>query len=246
VTESLGAGEPPEIEGKYTVSFGSQHIVLSVLRQICTPDPEHAHGRVNSMYYDTDRLDSLGEKINSDYLKTKYRVRWYDNGSETDQGDVVRGFFEVKRKIGTTRSKSRIPVELSPTDVVEGHESYETFAKLARLVVEMGSPPERPIFPMIVIRYLRDRFVDAASGARIAFDREIAYSSVNKVFHSDPGPRRLDVAVLEVKSSDGRLPPSLRALISRLNARDSFSKYEECWKLSSSHLYRRQLRSMGE
>jgi hypothetical protein len=246
VTESFAAGGTPEIEGKYTVSFGSQHIVLSVLRQICTPDAAHAHGRVNSMYYDTDRLDSLSEKINSDYLKTKYRVRWYDDGREIGQGDVVRGFFEVKRKIGATRSKSRVPVDLVPTDLIEGRESYEAFAQLARRVVEMGNPPERPIFPMIVIRYLRDRFVDAASGARIAFDREIVYSSVNKVFHSDPGPRRLDVAVLEVKSSDGRLPPSLRALTSRLNARDSFSKYEECWKLCSSHLYRRQLRSMGE
>jgi hypothetical protein len=43
----------------------------------CRPDGEFAAGRISSIYFDTWSESLLDEKVNSDYQKTKVRLRWY-------------------------------------------------------------------------------------------------------------------------------------------------------------------------
>jgi hypothetical protein len=61
---------------------------------------------VSSIYFDTWGWKSLSEKINSDYLKTKIRFRWYSDIAY--QLHYAPSFAEAKFRIGTKRKKIRI------------------------------------------------------------------------------------------------------------------------------------------
>ena len=71
---------------------------------VCRRDPEFPAAVVWTIYYDTPALVSLGEKINSDYLKRKIRVRWYSDLEGRVSGPA---FVEAKLRMGTRRSKVR-------------------------------------------------------------------------------------------------------------------------------------------
>ena len=51
--------------------------LASWLAAVCHPERAYPPARVVTVYFDTPDLALLGEKIDSDYLKTKVRVRWY-------------------------------------------------------------------------------------------------------------------------------------------------------------------------
>ncbi len=68
-----------ERELKFTLPQGRAPLVRSWLDRICRRDPEFPAAVVWTIYYDTPGLISLSEKINSDYLKRKIRVRWYSD-----------------------------------------------------------------------------------------------------------------------------------------------------------------------
>lgn len=74
-TEALEQGPAHEI--KLELASGRAGAVAAFLAAYCRPDPEHPGGRVSTIYYDTPELCLLGEKTNSDFLKTKVRLRWY-------------------------------------------------------------------------------------------------------------------------------------------------------------------------
>ena len=57
----------------------SRHLARRRLDSVCRRDPEFPAAVVWTIYYDTPAFASLGEKINSDYLKRKIRVRWYSD-----------------------------------------------------------------------------------------------------------------------------------------------------------------------
>ena len=99
-----------EFELKVTFPSFSTSSVLRWIEGFCVPDPQFAAGTVFSLYYDSPGWKHVREKVNSDYLKSKVRVRWY--------GDLLTGrasgpsFVEVKRKVGTRRLKKRIDTGL--------------------------------------------------------------------------------------------------------------------------------------
>jgi hypothetical protein len=74
---------PPNAGGdrelKYSLQAGRVPLARRMLASACRPDPEHAVACVWTIYYDTPQLTSLREKINSDYLKVKVRLRWYSD-----------------------------------------------------------------------------------------------------------------------------------------------------------------------
>ena len=66
---------------------------------------------MHTVYYDTPRLALLGEKIGSDFLKTKVRVRWYA-GRDGRPGDAL--FAEAKFRVGSQRRKVRHRLPYTP------------------------------------------------------------------------------------------------------------------------------------
>ena len=93
-----------ERELKFVLPDGRVDLARRWLDRICSRDPEFPAAVVWTIYYDTPRLASLGEKINSDYLKQKIRVRWY---SDLDGRAAGPAFVEAKLRVGNRRFKVR-------------------------------------------------------------------------------------------------------------------------------------------
>ena len=94
-----------DYELKFVGERASSQPVRCWLQKVCKPDPSFAEGVVFTIYYDTPMLECLDEKRNSDYLKTKIRLRWYNvTGTQSDNA-----FLEVKRRYGARREKIRAP-----------------------------------------------------------------------------------------------------------------------------------------
>ena len=113
------------------------------------------------MYYDTPALVSLGEKINSDFLKRKIRVRWY-----TDPAGVVAGpaFVEAKFRVGTQRAKVRERLPCRAEEVAEWDLQDPRLREFPALLRDRGVLGQDSWLPMLLIRYRRDRFVDRSAG----------------------------------------------------------------------------------
>ena len=82
------APDEGERELKYTLPAGRADFTRRRLEALCRRDPQYPAALVWTIYYDTSAMMSLGEKLNSDYLKRKIRVRWYSDLS----GHVSRAF----------------------------------------------------------------------------------------------------------------------------------------------------------
>ena len=100
-----------EIEQKFTYRWTDKDILRDWLEFHCLRDAAFYRGPIISLYYDTPSLDFYREARNGDYLKTKVRLRWYQNVF-TSSGQMVDCFFEIKRKRGALRHKQRQAVTL--------------------------------------------------------------------------------------------------------------------------------------
>ena len=64
-----------ETETKYVLPAQHSALALRIIQRTCDPDPKFAFGIVSSIYFDSPNWDYLREKRDSDYLKTKVRLR---------------------------------------------------------------------------------------------------------------------------------------------------------------------------
>jgi|MudIll2142460700_1097286.scaffolds.fasta_scaffold155379_1 hypothetical protein len=214
-----GAGDR---ELKFTLPGGRVELARRWLDAVCRRDPEFPAAFVWTIYYDTVDLASLGEKINSDYLKRKVRLRWYAELDGRPSGPV---FLEAKLRTGTGRAKVRVVVPHAG-DAVAGWDLAD--ARLQALPVrlrEHGILLRGRWEPVLLLRYRRDRFIEPHSDTRVSLDAEIAAVAVNRrvistIDHSPLGP-----GILEVKGDADQLPAALSPLV-RLGARKrAVSKY---------------------
>lgn len=202
----------------------------------CTRDHEHPSNEVCSVYFDTPDLKFVREKIDSHYLKTKIRIRWYEAlpGGKSDPS--AGAVLEVKRRIGSRRVKKRLPLDLTTTALAGDPLGLSCYADLPRWLATLDVGIRAPLRPLLMVRYRRHRFVEPSSASRIALDDHIRLEAVD----SDrlPAGRRghVDTAVVEVKGSVGALPQSLRFLWRLGGRRMSFSKYGACYDLATGTL----------
>ena len=146
-----------ERELKFILPAGRVHLARRRLESVCRRDPEFPAAVVWTIYYDTPALVSLGEKINSDYLKRKIRVRWY---SDLDGRVSGPAFVEAKLRIGTRRSKVRARLPY-PADEIAGWDLQDPrLLRFPLLLREQGVLHQESWQPMMLIRYRRDRFIE--------------------------------------------------------------------------------------
>ncbi len=223
-------------ELKFVCSPWSDRSVIASLGSRCQSDQNYPTNRINSIYFDTLNWAFADEKAASDYLKTKVRIRWYD--AEESVGEKAwekraspKCFLEVKRKIGSTREKVRTALQVIPHELSAGLLPSSDFSvikeEITKLAPDLGN---MDLKPRILVRYLRHRFVDPVSGARIAFDSEITGTSILRS-DSERFTARLSQSVLEVKSEAEDLPVNLRSLNMPNLRKAAFSKYYECFCL---------------
>jgi len=224
---TIPAVSSPEHEIKYVLPEPRSGMVEAFLSRVCLPDPQYPDTIVASLYFDTPGLHLLRQKINSDYLKTKIRLRWYEEPGGEAPGPA---FAEAKFRIGTRRRKLRLETEYSAAWLKQQPLTRPELALLPRLLQELGAPLPQPMLPLVEVRYRRRRYVEPLSGSRIALDTDLSVGRSNPVLaprHTGQVPAG---AVLEVKGKDFHLPATLAAVGAFGCRRRSFSKYHACFQ----------------
>lgn len=215
-TTSSPALEHMPHEQKWLYPVHLAPAVQGFLAGVLRADPVHPVGTVTSVYFDTPGLDSLAEKQASDYLKTKIRVRWYDGGGTA--------FWEIKRRIGSRREKLRGDLELPAATAASLDLDDPLWLAVPAELRRLGLPLVPDLRPTVEIRYRRRRFVDPATGARVALDDGIRRGRTAARLVG-LGVGELPWAVVEVKHPRAELGGPLYALAALGGRRVSFSKY---------------------
>lgn len=219
---------PLSRELKFVFSAKNAERVCVVLDRMLRPDPEYPAATVTSVYFDTADWSHLDEKRDSDYLKSKYRLRWYRvAGSDADAGPA---FAEVKHRTGSTRRKERWPAPIAIPWLENTALEDPAWLAFTHFLRRQSVTVRGALFPAFVIRYHRRRYVDPATGARVCVDTDIEVPRVNRLMVPVIVPVRLETAVFEVKGRLEALPAAVPVLC-RLGAqRGSFSKYGSCFR----------------
>ena len=224
----VAAGARLEVELKYLVPRANDAFVLHWLEGVTVPERAWPPALVVTTYFDSAALDLLDEKVNSDYLKAKVRVRWYaplGGGPATSPA-----FVEVKSREGATRGKHRVVADADARELEKEPMAAPIWSRLVsglrRTVPSL--PPD--LAPVMRLAYARFRFVDAA-GARISVDTGIVVKEVNpRRLHATARADALPWAVFEYKGQGLDLPAHLGP-VARFGARRSaFSKYLACYE----------------
>ena len=211
-----------ERELKFTLPAGRVHLARQRLERLCRPDPEFPSALVWTIYYDTPALSSLGEKINSDYLKRKIRVRWYSDLAGHPSGPA---FVEAKLRLGTRRTKERERLPVQAEEIAGWDLQDPRLLQFPLLLRPHGVLGQESWQPVMLLRYRRDRFIEPLTQSRISLDADIAGVKVNPRFVSTADTSPLPAAVLEVKGAGDELPLSLRPLLALGLHKRSFSKF---------------------
>ena len=212
-------------ELKYAVDARQTGPIRSWLTSVCRRDPIYPTGFVNSLYFDTPDLRHVAEKVNSDYLKTKVRLRWYD----APGAPATTSFLEAKFRVGTRREKVREPIPIDARALPTLSVDDPVFRDLRARLRAHGVPVSTPLRPVLIVRYRRDRFVVPAVAARISLDADIRVPKVGSGHVGAANPQPLRTAVIEVKGPRPELPPVLRPLVQLGGRKVSFSKYLACY-----------------
>jgi hypothetical protein len=218
--ERIPGGSDREL--KFSLPAGRVNLVGRLLERVCRRDSEYPSAFVWTIYYDAPDLRSLGEKLNSDYLKSKIRLRWY---ADLDGQVIGTAFVEVKTRSGTRRAKVRVPAPYPAETIATWGLQDARLLALPHLLRAHGVSTGTGWQPIVLLRYRRDRFVEPASLARVSLDSDIRAMAVNRRFISTFDDTAIGLAVLEIKGGADELPARLTPLL-RLGIRQrSFSKY---------------------
>lgn len=215
---------PPSYEQKYLTADAHQQFVLAWLDRTCRLDLRFPVDCVTSVYYDTPTLHFYAQKRNSEYMKTKLRLRWY--GAADARTATVTCYLELKRKCGACRLKERIEVVV-PASSLTDPLTDPVICELPHVVTPRRWSLPQLLVPMARIEYVRRRYRDPATGSSVAFDNAIQCTQINQRLLPARLPVRIPVGVLEVKGSHRVLPSTFRPVTPFLHRR-SFSKYAVC------------------
>jgi len=214
-------------ETKYVLENGCVPKFIQWLKYRCLPDPVYPAGIVSSIYFDTWDWRFLREKINSDFLKTKIRVRWY---TEINSGICsAESFLEAKFKQGKKRHKIRKKLDISGEWLSKSDLCSRDLIGLPNRLLKSGVILPDSLFPVFQIQYKRVRFVEPYSRARLSLDYAIRVPAVNQQRVPGVFPFNLQNSVFELKGEIDKLPAFLHQLTTLGCRKDSFSKYSFCY-----------------
>jgi len=185
-----------------------------VLRAAARVDPAFPGGQVDSLYFEDERGASLAAKLDSDYYKSKLRLRWYDGREPV--------FLEQKLRVGSRRRKIRHPLSgLGGRIVTRGFDALAG-GELTGEIARFGGRVAAAQYPVLHLRYRRERFV-ATCGSRLSLDHAIELLG-SRSSRARPA-RRLPFAIVEVKGEGRDLPAGCGALVALGLRRSSMSKF---------------------
>ena len=199
------------------------------LQVTCRPDPVFPKATVFTIYFDTPTLDCLREKQNSDYLKTKVRLRWYRLEDRVSDS----AFLEIKSRVGTRREKFRLPLPHQEAWPTRGSLDVPSLQTVPRHLRAAGIAVADHFRPVLLVRYQRHRFIERVTGLRASLDTNICAPAVSWAARLVPCPLPLPHCVFEFKGPRDHLPEALRPLTTFGFRKSSFSKYGACYDYSA-------------
>lgn len=220
-----------EFELKYTFQNSQAPVLEGWIAFYCCRDEKYPVSKVESIYLESLDGEAYAEKINSDFFKTKHRIRWYEDPSYcgTECDNEIPVFIEKKMKVGSQRRKIRKSVVSYLSDI-KGNTLTSVFhQRWQNFFYESGTTSN--LQPYVQISYLRKRFSDPLSGARVSLDYNIRVERSNPLYLPPPVIAELPLGVFEIKSNSQETPESLKYLTRNLARKTSFSKYEQCISL---------------
>jgi hypothetical protein len=217
---SHGASPAPLVhEIKYVMPAASAGPAEAWLNAVCRPEVAYPPAWVCSVYVDRPDGALLDEKINSDYLKTKVRIRWYEPLVGAISGPA---YLEIKQRAGTSREKHRVALSVPAAELASWTMADPRWLPLLAPASGIVSGPLGPVLRM---RYVRTRFFDRLWATRVALDRSLTVTAVHPALRPGPLPALAPWAVFEWKGPNPELSPTLRGLASFGAHRRAFSKY---------------------
>jgi len=215
-----------DFEVKYITHNTSADKVRTYLDSHFQADPQYPKAIITSIYFDTHNMHYLTEKVQSDHIKSKYRIRWYQDIQTYRPSDVC--FLEFKHKINLKRFKRREKLENiyfdQPFDSRVFDQIFSDFRALNGEVLPH-------LYPSLVVSYTRSRYVIPELDLRICLDSHINLKDYNKtLLKKNKRDQYLEQCVFEMKGMETELPPQLRGLNFFDFRKDSFSKYEQCYE----------------
>ena len=202
------------------------------------PHRSHAVCTICSIYFDTPEMQSLNDKMESDYVKTKYRIRWY--ADESGAPLPVPAYLEIKDKRGSTRFKHRAALPMPPRELTDTPLDAPLFERLFRA----HCPPEArltlplaPLRPVLELRYTRHRYTHPLFDSAFCLDSDIRGTRAHPAVKPASPDLPLSHDVFEQKGGSDDPLPVLRPLPRFEARRGSFSKYHliALQHASSSH-----------
>lgn len=225
-------------ELKYVFPCFAKQSILTDLNSTCIEDQEYSHNTICSLYFDTNDYLLAMEKADSDYCKSKVRIRWY---TTKNNNKPTRCWLEIKNKLGSTRTKHRRLMP-EPLNIVlqqlyqdpSGCHASNAFIRqqIAKHSPELISVKLQPVF---TVSYQRHRFYDPFSMSRIAFDSEVCSTVFRNSNDFVVTHAKLDELILEVKGQYETLPYVLRPLAHKGLKKAAFSKYYQCFNKLSAY-----------
>jgi len=228
VTPEARPLESLEFESKYVVPFSAAPSLLSWVQSVCVADRSVPPGTVHTVYFDTPGLALLADKIGSNYLKTKVRLRWYSD-PQGHTGAAV--FAEAKFRVGSRREKARARLEVFACDVVDRPLDDPAWVQCLAPLRQMAPQLPARLEPILRLRYRRHRLLDPAARARVTVDDTIIVDALNVAQLHGRVPATLPCAVFEYKGAGRELPARLGPLTRFGARRGSLSKYLACYQL---------------
>jgi hypothetical protein len=224
------------IEQKFVFPSWREDLFADWLDVGAVVDPLFPTAWISSLYFDSPLLELYDQKVGSDYAKSKVRLRWYTLDGETQESDTVGCFLEVKQKIGSVRTKARLPLDVSRAALKNPVNSSEIMAALDHCR-SLGYIGTSDLVPAAVIRYRRRRYVDHRDNLRHSIDSNISAHNANPLLFRERDAF-LGLGVLEVKGGEFALPALLGPVRGFMH-REAFSKYARCCELLVDPVFHR-------
>ena len=231
-------------EVKFVLDNGVAPAVTHWLSGRCLAEPRYPAGLISSIYYDSCDWQFLREKINSDYLKTKVRLRWYGQIDTQELGNET--FLEVKRRIGGRRVKWRTRSQFSGEFLSKVRLEDRGLGDVREMLLAGGVVVPEQLYPTMRITYKRMRFIEPVTRLQVNLDYDIRVSATNPRMLPPATVGCLRQAVLETKGPatvearmggvkpkrrTGVLPDVLHFLGAMGCQKSSFSKYLHCYEM---------------
>ncbi|HWL54257.1 MAG TPA: VTC domain-containing protein [Chthoniobacteraceae bacterium] len=216
-------GKPArEHELKFPLPAARVPLVEQWLRTFCRPHPGFADTLISSIYYDTDDWRFLNEKVDSDYLKGKVRLRWY----HSRRGSApVHAYIEAKLKEGGQRFKHRYETSLTAEEVDRLPLDSPRYREVLRCLEEQGLRGVSRLSPAYQITYRRLRFGHSFTPSIFCLDHAIEVPRVNHGRFRQVRAGYYPSAVFEQKGPLEELDPVVRGVRHFRLEKRSFSKY---------------------